>query len=180
MGLVSLLTLSVWGQKDPIVMKVDGKSVTKSEFEHIFKKNNKDTEITKEDIDEYLELFTNFKLKVTEAEYLQMDTIPKLKRELEQFREQLAKPYLTDQNSTDELKKEAYKRMQTEVRAQHILIKCAENASPEDTVKAFKKLIDAKKEIEGGADFGVVAKKYSEDPSVKQNSGDLGYFSAFK
>lgn len=179
-GLVSLITLTTLAQKDPVVMKVDGKSVTKSEFEHIFKKNNKDTEITKEDIDEYLQLFTNFKLKVTEAEHLQMDTIPKLKRELQQFREQLAKPYLTDQSSTDDLKKEAYERMKWEVRAQHILIKCNETASPEDTLKAYNKLMKARKEVEGGADFGTVAQKYSEDPSVKQNSGDLGYFSAFK
>jgi len=177
--MVLIATVSV-AQKDPVVMTVNGVDVTKSEFEHIFKKNNKDEDITKEDIDEYLELFTNFKLKVTAAEELGLQDDEKFIKELAQYREQLAQPYLVDQSMNEMLMKEAYSHMQYEVYASHILIKADANATPEDTLKAYTKLMEARKKIEGGEDFATVAKQYSEDPSAKQNSGSLGYFTAFK
>ena len=100
---IVFISMVVNAQSDPIVMTVNGKQVTKSEFEHIFKKNNKDEEITKEDLDEYLDLFINFKLKVTAAEELGMDTVKKFKDELSQYREQLAQPYLMDQSLNQQL-----------------------------------------------------------------------------
>jgi peptidyl-prolyl cis-trans isomerase SurA len=179
LAVVLFTTLSV-AQKDPVVMTVNGVDVTKSEFEHIFKKNNKDEDITKEDIDEYLELFTNFKLKVTAAEELGLQDDEKFIKELAQYREQLAQPYLVDQSMNEMLMKEAYEHMQYEVNASHILIKVDANATPEDTLKAYTKLMEARKKIESGDDFATIAKQYSEDPSAKENSGSLGYFTAFK
>ncbi len=175
-----LLGFTAFGQKDPVVMTVNGNSVTKSEFEHIFKKNNKDEEITKEDIDEYLELFINFKLKVTAAEEMGLDTVEKFKKELAQYREQLAQPYLVDQDMNEQLMKEAYEHMQWEVNASHILIKCDFSDTKEDTVKAYDRALEVKKKLEAGEDFEKVALEFSEDPSVKQNNGSLGYFTAFK
>ena len=169
-----------YSQDDPIVMSVNGTDVTKSEFEHIFKKNNKDEDITKEDIDEYLELFVNFKLKVTAAEELGMDTVKKFKDELGQYREQLAQPYLIDQKLNEQLMKEAYDHMCYEVKASHILVKLERGDKPADTLKAYNKIVTAKKRIEGGESFGTVAFEVSEDPSAKQNKGSLGYFTAFK
>lgn len=178
-GLI-LIAGAGFSQDDPIVMTVNGTDVTKSEFEHIFKKNNKDEDITKEDIDEYLELFVNFKLKVTAAEELGMDTVKKFKEELGQYREQLAQPYLIDQKLNEQLMKEAYDHMCYEVKASHILVKLERGDKPADTLKAYNKIVTAKKRIEGGESFGTVAFEVSEDPSAKQNKGSLGYFTAFK
>ena len=87
---------------------------------------------------------------------------------------------MNDSKVTNELVQEAYDRMQKEVRASHILVLVAEGASPADTLKAYNKIKDIKNRLNAGEDFNLVAQKYSEDPSVKDNNGDLGYFSAFR
>ena len=177
---IVFISMVVNAQSDPIVMTVNGKQVTKSEFEHIFKKNNKDEEITKEDLDEYLDLFINFKLKVTAAEELGMDTVKKFIDELSQYREQLAQPYLMDQSLNQQLMEEAYDHMSYEVKASHILIKVDAGAKPEDTLAGYNKIKEAMKMVQEGSDFATVAKQFSEDPSAQQNGGSLGYFTAFK
>ncbi len=171
-----------FGQEDPVIMTVDGKPVHKSEFLQIYLKNNDAPRYDKEALDDYMDLFVKFKLKVAEAEALGYDTIPKLVRELNGYRKQLALPYLIDSTKNEELIKEAYERMKTEVRASHILIRVESNASPEDTLAAYNRLISLKKRMEKGEDFASVArgKMGSEDPSVANNGGDLGYFTAFQ
>ncbi|HLU86590.1 MAG TPA: peptidylprolyl isomerase, partial [Taishania sp.] len=134
----------------------------------------------KQTLDEYIELFKKFQLKVAEAEALGYDTIPKLKRELEGYQKQLAQPYLTDNEMNKVLVDQAYERMKTEVRASHILIKVDANASPEDTLKAYKKIMAIRDKIVKGEDFGKIALENSEDPSAKMNNGDLGFFTAFQ
>lgn len=163
-------------------MTINGEAVTKSEFLQVYLKNNDNPKYDKESLDDYLELYKKFKLKVAEAEALKYDTIPSLVRELNGYREQLARPYLVDSSKNKELVKEAYERMKTEVRASHILVKVPRGASPEDTLKAYNKIMKLKKRIEDGEDFGAVAagKNGSEDPSAKKNKGDLGYFTAFQ
>ena len=74
---------STFGQNDPVIMEVNGDGVTKSEFLQIYLKNNNDPKYDKASIDEYLDLFTKFKLKVAEAEAQGYDTVPRLKKELE-------------------------------------------------------------------------------------------------
>lgn len=179
-GLVG--SLNLFAQKEPAVMEIDGKPVTKSEFLQIYLKNNTDPKYDKASLDEYMELFKKFKLKVAEAEALGYDTIPKLQKELEGYRKTLATPFLVDNETNDELVKQAYERSKTEIRASHILIRVAENATPADTLKAYNKLMALKKRIDNGEDFNTVAKGPggSEDPSVQQNAGDLGYFTAFQ
>ena len=176
------LALGAKAQQDPVLMEIDGKPVTKSEFLQIYLKNNPDPKYDKASLDEYMELFKRFKLKVAEAEALGYDTIPKLKKELEGYRKQLALPYLVDSAKNDALVREAYERTRNEVRASHILIRVEPNASPEDTLAAYNKIMGLKKRIEKGEDFAAVAKgKYgSEDPSAANNGGDLGYFNAFQ
>jgi peptidyl-prolyl cis-trans isomerase SurA len=129
-----------------------------------------------------MELFKKFKLKVAEAEALGYDTIPKLKKELEGYRKQLAQPYLIDSSQNSYLVNQAYERMKTEIRASHILIRVEENALPEDTLRAYNKIMALKKRIEAGEDFAAVAKSKggSEDPSAQRNNGDLGFFTAFQ
>jgi peptidyl-prolyl cis-trans isomerase SurA len=177
-----LLVMGAKAQQDPVLMEIDGKPVTKSEFLQIYLKNNADPKYDKASLDEYMELFKKFKLKVTEAEALGYDTIPKLKKELDGYRKQLALPYLVDAAKNEELVKEAYERTITEVRASHILIRVESNASPADTLAAYNRIIGLKKRIEKGEDFASVAKgkNGSEDPSAINNGGDLGYFNAFQ
>lgn len=180
LGLIGSMQLV--GQTDPVVMEINGKSVTKSEFLQIYLKNNPAPKYDKQAIDEYVELFKKFKLKVSEAEALGYDTIPKLKKELEGYRKTLATPYLVDNETNDELVRQAYERSKTELRASHILIRVEETAAPADTLKAYNKILALKKRIEAGEDFNAVAKGAggSEDPSVASNGGDLGFFTAFQ
>lgn len=167
---------------DPVLMTVDGAPVLRSEFEAIYKKNNKDASVTREALDEYLELFTNYKLKVRAAETLGMDTVQKFRNELDGYRKQLARPYLTDRDLNDALLREAYDRSQQEVRASHILVSVTPEASPEDTLAAWKRIMALRERIVGGADFATVAQEKggSDDPSAAKNGGDLGYFSALQ
>jgi peptidyl-prolyl cis-trans isomerase SurA len=166
---------------DPVLMTVAGKNITKSEFEAIYHKNNtKNAASDAKSLEDYLQLFINFKLKVKEAEELGLDTVSAFKNELEGYRKQLAAPYLTDNEVNDKLLKEAYDRMKKDVRASHILIKCDAGAFPKDTLAAYNKAIAARNRILKGEDFAKVAKEVSEDPSAKDNGGDLGYFTSMQ
>ncbi len=166
----------LFAQNDEVIMTIDGNPVYKSEFEYIFKKNNRQQTVSQKDLDEYMDLFIKFKLKVNEARAIKMDTLPKLKMELEGYRAQLAHQYLFDNEVTDKLIEEAYERMKYDIRASHILVRLGVN----DTLTAFNKINDIYKRLEKGEKFDELAKKFSEDPSVKNNGGDLGYFSAFR
>ena len=154
--------------------------VSKAEFKRVYLKNNSGEMVSKSTVDEYLDLYVNFKLKVKEAEALGFDTVSSFKKELAGYRKQLAQPYLSADGVMEGLQKEAYERLQEEVRAAHILISVDSEASPEDTLKAYKKAEKVLKILKGGADFEATAKEYSEDPSVKNNGGELGYFTAFQ
>jgi peptidyl-prolyl cis-trans isomerase SurA len=178
----SCLSLTAAAQKDPVVMSIDGKPVTQTEFLQIYTKNNPNPSFDKDSLDRYMELFQIFKLKVAEAEALGYDTLPRLKKELEGYKKQLALPYLIDSVQNQNMVTEAYNRTATEVRCSHILIKLDPNASPKDTLAAHNRLIGLKARIDKGEDFASVAKSKngSEDPSVVNNGGDLGYFTAFQ
>lgn len=180
-GLVMTLQLAAQ-KKDDVVLTVDGKSVTKSEFLQIYLKNNNNPKYDKTSLDDYMELFKKFKLKVAEAESLGYDTIPKLKKELDGYRKQLAQPYMVDSSRNAALVQEAYERMKIELRASHILVKIEEGASPEDTLAAWNRIMALKKRVDNGEDFGAVArsKNGSDDPYAQRTGGDLGYFTAFQ
>lgn len=166
--------------KQATILTIDDEKTTLEEFENIFKKNNRDSVITQQSLDDYMELFINFKLKVKEARELGLDTVAKFKTELEGYRGQLARPYMTDADMLNDLVKEAYNRQGQEISAAHILIKCDPKASPADTLKAYSKAIALRDRILAGEDFTRVAENGSDDPSVKENGGNLGYFTAFQ
>lgn len=175
-----LTSLIVNGQKDKVIITINEDPVFKSEFEYVFKKNNDDDTITRLELDEYMELFINYKLKVKEAEDLGMDTVESFVRELNGYRNQLAAPYLIDTKVNEELILEAYERMKIEIRASHILIKVADDALPEDTLAAYQEALNVRTQLVGGSEFEKTARLLSSDPSVKTNSGDLGYFTVFQ
>jgi len=171
---------NVVAQENPLLLTIDNDSIFLNEFERIYKKNNENPDTSEEALDEYLGLFVNYKLKVKEAQRLGYDTVSTFTRELEGYRKQLAKPYLEDNEVTEELINEAYSRLGEEIKAQHILIKIGAKDSPVDTLAAYKKIKEVRKRALKGEDFSYLAKTYSDDPSAVQNSGDLGYFSALQ
>lgn len=124
---------------DPILMTIGDTKVHLSEFMYVYKKNNKDQSNDPAALENYLDLFVTFKMKVKEAEDMKLDTSATFKNELSGYRHQVAQPYLTDKKVNDSLLMEAYNRMQYDVRASHILIRCDENALPQDTVIAWSK-----------------------------------------
>ncbi len=190
--LVMFTTASVFAQKEDtrVLITIDDEEITVSEFLNVYRKNNVDTDLNdKKSMQEYLQLYINFRLKVKEARDLGMDTVSSFVEELDGYRKQLADPYFNDQEVTDELLQEAYERLMYDIRASHILIKVDENALPEDTMLAYKKIMTVRERIMNGADFASVAAEVSEDPSArdreaqgqlrKGNGGDLGYFTVF-
>lgn len=178
----SFANLNVNQEDDPILFTFGDEVVTKSEFIHVYEKHNSQdkNQYSQESIDEYLRLYTNFKLKVKEAENVGIDTLSHITPQLEQYYKQLAQSYLYDKEVSANLIREAYSRMTKEVQASHILIRVNPDASPQDTALAYNKLADILKQIKQGADFEQMAMKYSQDPSVKDNKGTLGYITAFQ
>jgi peptidyl-prolyl cis-trans isomerase SurA len=168
--------------KKATIFTIAGQPVTVGEFEYVYTKNNlnNQADYSEKSLTEYLKLYENFRLKVKEAEALKLDTIPSLINELNGYRKQLAKNYLTDREISEALVKEAYERSLKEVNAAHILVKCDENANPADTLAAYKKALDIRKKLLKGEDFGKLAIEFSDDPSAQQNRGDIGYFTVFQ
>ena len=175
-----------------VLMTIGGQPVTVKEFTDVYNKNNlKGEVIEKKSVDEYLDLFVTFRMKVMEAYEMQLDTSAKFKNELEGYRKQLAKPYFTNDEVSEELVEEAYQRKLKDIRASHILITCDKHALPSDTLKAYNKAMDIRKKALKNDDFGALAVTYSQDPSArdvkatektparKGNRGDLGYFTVF-
>lgn len=176
-------TLNAQSKEKPItVFTVNKKPVSAEEFIYLYQKNHKgrEGEFSKEKIEEYLELYIKFKLKVEEARSRGMDTTAKFTKEYLGYKEALRKPYLPDNNLIDSLTLLTYNRMLEEVKAAHILIKVNADASPEDTLKAYNKILEIKRRLDAGEDFGTLAVSLSEDPSAKTNEGNLGYFTALQ
>lgn len=185
--------VSAQSWKSETMMTIGDKQITAGEFMEIYEKNNVNGEVLdKKSVDEYLDLFTTFKLKVIEAQSQGMDTAAKFVKELNGYRKQLAKPYFSNDETTEYLIEEAYERMKWDINASHILIKCDEHAVPADTLKAYNKAMKIRERILKGEDFNDVAVEVSDDPSArdhkeipgkqrayKGNRGNLGYFTAF-
>jgi peptidyl-prolyl cis-trans isomerase SurA len=163
---------------DRVLMTVNGQNVPAGEFIRMYKKSYEPGNL--KDLDNYLEQFVVFKLKVAEAVHLGYDTTKAFKTELAGYRNSLAQNYLTDPDTKEKLLKQAYLRSLTEINAWHILVAITPEASPEDTLKAWKKAKNIRERIMQGESFEQVARSSSDDPSVKINGGNLGYFTAFQ
>ena len=171
----------LFGQNKEVLFTIDNHPFYTDEFIRVYNKNlDLVKDDSQKDLDKYLDLFLGYKLKVEKANKVGLQNADSYKNELGSYRNQLAKNYMNDSKVTNALIQEAYDRTIEEVRASHILILVDENAAPADTLKAYRKISDIRKRILAGENFDAVATKYSEDPSAKENKGDLGYFSAFK
>ncbi|MDL2308400.1 peptidylprolyl isomerase, partial [Bacteroidales bacterium OttesenSCG-928-C03] len=179
-------------QENALLLKIGDDVITLGEFLNSYQKNNNLADAKNEDLEEYLDLYINFLLKVKEGKTLQIDTAKAFAMELEAYKNQSAQQYLIDKDVSDKIVDEAIERMRYNIRASHILIECDPGASPADTAKAYNKALDIRKKIVNKEyTFNDAAIKYSEDRSVRDiidpstgrkqygNKGDLGYFSAF-
>jgi peptidyl-prolyl cis-trans isomerase SurA len=168
-------------KKSPVLFTIKKEHVTADEFIYIFKKNHPAKEdYTEKQIHDYLNLFINFKLKVTEAKQRGIDTTATFIKEYNSYKDELRKPYLPENKILDSLTKVSYERLKEEVRASHILITVKPDAPPADTLEAFNKALEIKTRALQHEDFSSLASLYSEDPSARMNKGDLGYFTTLQ
>ena len=161
-----------------VLMTVEGNKITAGEFLWMYKKSQETGK--KPDLNEYLQQFITFKLKVADAIKEGYDTTRSFKNELSGYRNQLAQNYLTDNKVREELLKKSYQRSLTEINAWHILVSMPQNPSAADTMAAWQKVSDIRTRIITGESFEDVARSTSDDQSVKFNGGNLGYFTAFQ
>jgi peptidyl-prolyl cis-trans isomerase SurA len=172
--LTLIININVYSQDN--LLEIENESISLDEFNNIFNKNNDNQVIDKKYLDEYIELFINFKLKVREAKELGYDTLSTFIDELEGYRKQLAKPYLRDDQFNEEMFDEALERVQYDLNASHILI----NINDENNDIALSRINNIRREIiNNNISFEEAAVKYSDDKSAIDNNGNLGYFTAF-
>ncbi len=166
---------------DPVVMVVNGEPVTRSEFEYSFNKNNSEGVIDKKSVDEYVDLFINYKLKVAAALEAKYDTLTSFKTEFAQYRDQQVRPaFVTDADMEAEAHKIYNKTVEQigpdgMIRVAHILIR-AQQQAPQSEWDAAKVRIDSiYNALKNGADFEELAKRVSQDPGSARQGGLLPF-----
>lgn len=183
LGLIMCLafTSNAQNKSKEVLFTINDKPCYTDEFIRVYNKNlDLVKDESQKDLNQYLELYIGYKLKVNKANKLGLQDGQQYLSELKTYRTQLSKNYTTDSKVTKELVDEGYKRLQKEVNASHILILVDENASPADTLAAYNKTKAIRERIMKGEDFGTVAAEVSQDPSAKENKGNLGYFTSFR
>jgi peptidyl-prolyl cis-trans isomerase SurA len=174
---------------DPVIMTINGKDVKKSEFEYIYNKNNNENAIDKKSFEEYVTLFKNFKLRVAEAEAQGLDTTAAFHKELNEYRTQLAKPYLTSSEIDDKLLKEGYERGKDILEISNILLLYPKSKTtqsplifPADTLEIYQKAIQIRKQYAAGKKFEDLVKENTDDERAKESDrpGYVGWVSGLK
>jgi len=169
---------------DAVLMTINGAPVFKSEFEYMYNKNKLQSSSGTKSLNEYADLFVTYKLKVLEAEAIGIDTTKAFRDELAKYRQQLAAPYLFDSAAVNRYAQEAYDRMQKEINVSHILIKVAPNATAADTLAAYTRIMAIRnraleRQNDSQEGFQAIAGEVSEDPSARDNGGNIGYITGF-
>ena len=167
---------------DPIVMTINGEDVTRSEFEYSYNKNNTDLVVDKASLDEYVELFVNYKLKVAAAKEAQLDTMAAFQKEVADYRAQQAEEYLIDSTFIEEEARNTYEATAQNIgpdglfQAAHILIHLPQQASASEQARAKQRIDSLYAVLANGANFAEVAKLHSEDPGSARDGGILPWF----
>lgn len=182
---------------DPVAFEINGQKITKSEFMKEFLKSiGKSPEAAptactyekRQKLEEYVQLFVNYRTKLVDAYAKGFDKNPELIKELNSYRLELAAPYLMDNETLQQILDEAYERNHYALHAAHILVKCRYDAKPEDTLAAYNMAMDAYNRVIGGEDFFAVSSDIVARQSTSlqgrqfrknEREGDLGCFSAF-
>jgi peptidyl-prolyl cis-trans isomerase SurA len=180
---VLLIPSNLFSQKssdDPVILTIDKQNITKSEFLRIYKKNNSQANHDSKSLHEYMDMFVNYKLKVIEAEHLGYDTASSFLKEFNNYRYQLAQPYLYDSAAENEMLHDIYKRLQIDLKLRQIFVKVHQNASPEDTLVAYNKILEAREKLIKGEPWDSIVMKYSEDGYTRKRKGVMGYITALQ
>ena len=161
------------------LMIIGQEKVSVDEFLRIYQKNNQSTtSYSEKDVQEYVELFTLFKMKLQEAKRMRLDTLPMLKEDYQKYTDQLVQNHFVDKNYIDNIWKAQYEHMKYDVKVAHIMVKCAPNANPSDTLVAYNKLNYLRQQATKD-NFAKLATENSEDQSSAIKGGLLGYITAF-
>lgn len=164
---------------DPIVMTINGVDITRSEFEYSYNKNNTDLVVDKASLEEYVELFVNYKLKVAAAKDACLDTTAAFQKEVKDYRAQQAEEYLVDSVFIEEEARKTYEATVRNIgpeglfQASHILIRLPQQASAAERTRAKQRIDSLYVVLKNGADFAELAKQYSEDPGSAPDGGML-------
>lgn len=176
-----LVAFAVHAQSDPVVMTVNGVPVTRSEFEYSYNKNNGEGVIDKKTVEEYAELFVNYKLKVAAALDEHLDTLSSFKDEFAMYRDQQVRPTIvTDAEILDEARK-AYNRAKESIGAKglirpaHIFFRLSTKATQHEQELLRQRADSVYRALQAGADFAALAAKVSQDPRSAAREGDLGW-----
>ena len=191
------VSFCAYAQKETL-MTINGKAVSAEEFLYIYEKNNQAGAVDPKTMDEYLDMFINFKLKVAEAEAQGIDTTESFKKELKGYRAQATPKYLQDASAMDSLVEMSWRHMAKDRRAAHIAIQCPMNADSAAQAEALAKINEARERVTIGKEvlkgkgkkaklvrlpveaFDAVARELSTDPSVQETGGELGWITPFR
>ncbi len=174
LALIAAATFSA-SAKDEVIMTVNGVDVPRSEFEYLYHKNQQQ-QVDPQSLDEYAEMFTIYKLKVADALAQKLDTMASFRKEMDQYKAELAAPYMTDSLYLNSLVKEAYDMSRDEVEAFHIMI--AKGATYKDVAAARAQADSLHQVLLNGGDFAELAAKYSIDRASNNAGGRMGYILA--
>lgn len=169
----AILSASASKNADPVLMTINGKDVRQSEFEYLYHKNNLQ-QLAPQSIDEYIEMFIVYKLKVSDAEAAGLHQTDAFTKEFNGYCAELSRPYLRDTIVEKRLVEEAYGRMATSRKVSHIMLPLG---STYDEKEANRTKLDSIRTaiVNGSADFGEMAVRYSSDRSARVNNGSMGY-----
>lgn len=179
--LLSFAISASFAQRSPTLFHYGDQPVQLDEFLRMYTKNlnKKKPDFSKEAVDDYLRLYSLFKMKVAEADRMKLDTLPHLQQELVSYRKQLSKTYLTDGEVTKGLVREAYERTKKDVHIAHIMIPIAGNSF--DTLKSYKTIDSVYKQIKTGRmTFESAARQFSSDKQSATKGGDIGFITSMQ
>ena len=180
---VCVMAVAAYAQNDPVVMTINGVPVTRSEFEYSYNKNNSEGVIDKKTVEEYVDLFINYKLKVAAAMDAKMDTMTSFREEFAKYRDLQVRPSFVSDDDILRKAHEIYDETQHYVdslgglaRPSHILVRVDPNASVAvETLAKMKADSIYNVIVKGAGDFAEMARKFSEDPGSAQRGGEIGW-----
>lgn len=167
-------------QNDPVIMTVNGQPINRSEFEYSYNKNNTEGVIDKKSVEEYVDLFINYKLKVQAALDAKLDTLTSFKQEFMTYRDQQVRPsMITDADVEAEARKiykETRDRIENSgglVRCAHILLALKQKVTDSEQTAIANRADSIYNVLKKGGNFAELAKKYSSDPGSAARGGEL-------